>query len=92
MLLKIPTWLGMALGISFGSFGNYAISTWVIDYYVRAFAGLDITQAKADMASDEISAPLQREKDEHQKTISELQTSLKEMENRYSNEKKQLKE
>ena len=44
MLLKIPTWWGMALGISFGSFGNYAISTWVIDYYVRAFAGLDITQ------------------------------------------------
>lgn len=43
-LLKVPTWWGMALGISFGSFGNYAISTWVIDYYVRAFAGLDITQ------------------------------------------------
>ena len=37
-LLKVPTWWGMALGISFGSFGNYAISTWVIDYYVRAFA------------------------------------------------------
>ena len=44
ILLKIPTWWGMALGISFGSFGNYAISTWIIDYYVRAFAGLDITQ------------------------------------------------
>ena len=43
-LLKIPTWWGMALGISFGSFGNYAISTWIIDYYVRAFAGLNITQ------------------------------------------------
>jgi MFS family permease len=43
-LLKVPTWWGMALGISFGSFGNYAISTWIIDYYVRAFAGLDITQ------------------------------------------------
>jgi len=43
-LLKIPTWWGMALGISFGSFGNYAISTWIIDYYVRAFPGLDITQ------------------------------------------------
>jgi MFS family permease len=43
-LLKITTWWGMALGISFGSFGNYAISTWIIDYYVRAFAGLDITQ------------------------------------------------
>ncbi|MEW9798643.1 spinster family MFS transporter [Alteromonas sp. CYL-A6] len=42
-LLKIPTWWGMALGISFGSFGNYAISTWIIDYYVRAFSGLDIT-------------------------------------------------
>lgn len=43
-LLKVPTWWGMALGISFGSFGNYAISTWIIDYYVRMFAGLDITQ------------------------------------------------
>ncbi len=43
-LLRIPTWWGMALGISFGSFGNYAISTWIIDYYVRAFSGLDITQ------------------------------------------------
>ncbi|WP_137166580.1 spinster family MFS transporter [Salinimonas lutimaris] len=42
-LLRIPTWWGMALGISFGSFGNYAISTWIIDYYVRAFAGLDVT-------------------------------------------------
>ncbi|MCV2885214.1 MFS transporter [Aestuariibacter sp. AA17] len=42
MLLTIPSWWGMCLGISFSSFGNYAISTWVIDYYVRAFAGLDI--------------------------------------------------
>ncbi|GGW76557.1 MFS transporter [Alteromonas halophila] len=44
VLLRIPTWWGMAMGISFGSFGNYAISTWIIDYYVRAFEGLDITQ------------------------------------------------
>lgn len=34
-LLKIPTWWGMCLGISFGSFGSYAISTWIIDFYVR---------------------------------------------------------
>lgn len=43
-LLTIPSWWGMCLGISFGSFGNYAISTWVIDFYVRAHAGLDITE------------------------------------------------
>ena len=42
-LLSIPSWWGMCIGISFGSFGNYAISTWVIDFYVRAHAGLDIT-------------------------------------------------
>lgn len=42
-LLTIPAWWGMCLGISFGSFGNYAISTWLIDFYVRAHAGLDIT-------------------------------------------------
>ncbi|MDM7861084.1 MFS transporter [Alteromonas sp. ASW11-36] len=35
VLLKIPTWWGMCLGISFASFGNYAISTWMIDFYVR---------------------------------------------------------
>jgi MFS family permease len=29
-LLKIPTWWGMCLGISFGSFGSYAISSWII--------------------------------------------------------------
>lgn len=34
-LLKIPTWWGMCLGISFGSFGSYTISTWIIDFYVR---------------------------------------------------------
>nr|WP_136249535.1 MFS transporter [Ningiella ruwaisensis] len=34
-LLRIPTWWGMCLGISFGSFGNYAIATWIIDFYVR---------------------------------------------------------
>ena len=43
-LLKIPTWWGMALGISFASFGNYAVSTWMTDYYVRAFPDLNITQ------------------------------------------------
>lgn len=35
VLLSIPTWWGMCLGISFASFGNYAISTWMIDFYVR---------------------------------------------------------
>lgn len=40
-LLTIPSWWGMCLGISFGSFGNYAISTWVIDFYVRAHSGID---------------------------------------------------
>lgn len=35
VLLSVPTWWGMCLGISFASFGNYAISTWVIDFYVR---------------------------------------------------------
>ena len=43
-LLSIPSWWGMCLGISFGSFGNYAISTWSIDFYVRAHAGVDITE------------------------------------------------
>lgn len=42
-LLKIPTWWGMALGISFASFGSYAISTWIIDFYVRTYEGLVIT-------------------------------------------------
>jgi len=41
-LLKIPTWWGMCLGISFGSFGNYAISTWIIDFYVRIHADISI--------------------------------------------------
>lgn len=41
-LLKIPTWWGMCLGISFGSFGNYAISTWIIDFYVRVHADISI--------------------------------------------------
>ncbi|MBT0587252.1 spinster family MFS transporter [Alteromonas oceanisediminis] len=35
VLLRIPSWWGMCLGISFASFGNYAISTWIIDFYVR---------------------------------------------------------
>ena len=43
-LLSIKSWWGMCLAISFGSFGNYAISTWMIDFYVRAHAGLDMTQ------------------------------------------------
>lgn len=43
-LLSIKSWWGMCFAISFGSFGNYAISTWKIDYYVRAYADLDITQ------------------------------------------------
>lgn len=43
-LLSIKSWWGMCFAISFGSFGNYAISTWMIDFYVRAHAGLDITQ------------------------------------------------
>ena len=42
-LLSIKSWWGMCLAISFGSFGNYAVSTWMIDFYVRAHAGLDIT-------------------------------------------------
>lgn len=41
-LLNIPTWWGMCLGISFGSFGNYAISTWIIDFYVRIHPGMPI--------------------------------------------------
>lgn len=35
VLLSVPTWWGMCLGISFASFGNYATSTWMIDFYVR---------------------------------------------------------
>jgi MFS family permease len=41
-LLKIPTWWGMCLGISFGSFGSYAISTWSIDFYVRVHSETSI--------------------------------------------------
>lgn len=41
-LLNIPTWWGMCLGISFGSFGNYAISTWIIDFYVRIHPDMPI--------------------------------------------------
>jgi MFS family permease len=41
-LLKIPTWWAMCLGISFGSFGNYAISTWIIDFYVRVHNNISI--------------------------------------------------
>lgn len=41
-LLRIPTWWGMCLGISFGSFGNYAISTWIIDFYVRIHPDMPI--------------------------------------------------
>jgi MFS family permease len=42
-LLKIKSWWGMCLAISFSSFGSYAISTWMIDFYVRAHVGLDLT-------------------------------------------------
>ncbi len=42
-LLTIPSWWGMCLGISFASFGSYAISAWMIDFFVRAYPGLDIT-------------------------------------------------
>ena len=41
-LLKIPTWWGMCLGISFGSFGSYAISSWIIDFYVRIHPDISI--------------------------------------------------
>lgn len=40
-LLTIPSWWGMCLGISFASFGSYAISAWIIDFYVRAHTGVD---------------------------------------------------
>lgn len=40
-LLTIPSWWGMCLGISFASFGSYAISAWIIDFYVRAHADVD---------------------------------------------------
>ncbi len=43
-LLNIPTWWGMCLGISFGSFGNYAISTWIIDFYVRIHPDMPIQE------------------------------------------------
>lgn len=41
-LLKIPTWWGMCLGISFGSFGSYAVSAWIIDFYTRVHANIEI--------------------------------------------------
>jgi MFS family permease len=31
----------MCLGISFASFGSYAVSAWIIDFFVRAHPGLD---------------------------------------------------
>lgn len=40
-LLTIPSWWGMCLGISFASFGSYAVSAWIIDFFVRAHVGLD---------------------------------------------------
>lgn len=42
-LLKVKSWWGMAMGISFASYANYAIATWMMDYYTRAFPALDIT-------------------------------------------------
>jgi len=44
ILLSIPSWWGMCIGISFASFGSYAVSTWMIDFFVRAYPGLDITR------------------------------------------------
>lgn len=42
-LLSIKSWWGMCFAISFGSFANYAISTWMIDFYVRSHVNLDMT-------------------------------------------------
>lgn len=42
-LLSIKSWWGMCFAISFGSFANYAISTWTIDFYVRSQVDLDVT-------------------------------------------------
>jgi MFS family permease len=43
-LLSIKSWWGMCLGISFASFGSYAISAWMIDFFVRTYPDLDITK------------------------------------------------
>ncbi|MFQ3196720.1 MAG: MFS family permease [Paraglaciecola sp.] len=42
-LLSIRSWWGMCIAISLASFGSYAISTWMIDFYLRAHPGLDLT-------------------------------------------------
>lgn len=36
-LLKIPSWWGMCFGISFASFGGYALSAFLVIYIGRAF-------------------------------------------------------
>ena len=43
ILLTIPSWWGMCIAISLASFGSYAISTWMMDFYLRAYPGLDLT-------------------------------------------------
>ena len=43
ILLKIPSWWGMCIAISLASFGSYAISTWMMDFYLRAYPQLDLT-------------------------------------------------
>ena len=35
VLLSIPTWWAMCLGIAFASFGSYALSNWGVDYSRR---------------------------------------------------------
>ncbi len=36
LLMTIPSWWGMCIGIAFVSFGGYALSNWVIDFFDRA--------------------------------------------------------
>ncbi|MAD17241.1 MAG: MFS transporter [Alteromonadaceae bacterium] len=43
VLLTIPSWWGMCIAISLASFGSYAISTWMMDFYLRAYPNLDLT-------------------------------------------------
>lgn len=41
-LLKIPSYWLMCLGISFASFGGYAISAFIVTYLVRAFPAVPV--------------------------------------------------
>lgn len=41
VLLTIPSWWGMCAGIAFVSFGGYALSNWIIDFFVRAHSDFD---------------------------------------------------